>query len=524
MSSPFTGLPVVWVVPLGIGLAVVALMLLWTALLFVRGQRARTHAPPAPADGADRFTWVFLVPALNEQVTIRDSVNRLLALDVAHRRIVVIDDGSDDATTQILAELSHPDLVVLRRDPPRAREGKAAALNYAYRELDGLLAGVDRDTVIVVIVDADGRLRPSAPRYGAAHFADPSVGGVQALVRLYNRRRLLTWMQDVEFSVYGHLFQAGRDGWGTAGMGGNGQFNRLRALDELADDAGPWRDRMTEDQDLGLRLLAAGWEGRQELRAVVEQQGPATLRPLLRQRTRWSQGNLQAIGLTGEVWHAPLGRLPRIELLAYLLMPLWQGLVGIALVIAMALAVTGTTPFWDGGPRWQLLLIYLLTFAGTALGCIAARADQGPLGWLRGLVIAPARPGHRARLRVLQLVALAGPRALGPAPAHRTPRLGQDRTRAARNESADRAGACAERSSQRRTGAHLNGAAGPSVGPTAPASRSGRQQGLGSGPQRFPVWMRARCRTHLSPRHGRRPLGEPSGRFAQRMWLVLSAS
>src|SRR5207344_533327 len=105
MSSPFTGLPVVWAVPLGIGLAVIALMLLWTALLFVRGQRARTHAPPAPADAADRFTWVFLVPALNEQVTIRDSVNRLLALDVAHRRIVVIDDGSDDATTQILAEL-----------------------------------------------------------------------------------------------------------------------------------------------------------------------------------------------------------------------------------------------------------------------------------------------------------------------------------------------------------------------------------------------------------------------------------
>ena len=122
MSSPFTGLPVVWAVPLGIGLAVVALMLLWTALLFVRGQRARTHAPPAPADGADRFTWVFLVPALNEQVTIRDSVNRLLALDVAHRRIVVIDDGSDDATTQILAELSHPDLVVLRRDPPRGAD------------------------------------------------------------------------------------------------------------------------------------------------------------------------------------------------------------------------------------------------------------------------------------------------------------------------------------------------------------------------------------------------------------------
>ena len=80
-------------------------------------------------------------------------------------------------------------------------------------------------------------------------------------------------------------------------MGGNGQFNRLAALDAVADEEGPWRDKLTEDQDLGLRLLAAGWEGRQDLRATVDQQGLSKLRPLFRQRTRWSQGNLQAIGL-----------------------------------------------------------------------------------------------------------------------------------------------------------------------------------------------------------------------------------
>ena len=127
--------------------------------------------------------------------------------------------------------------------------------------------------MIVAIVDADGRLHPEAPAYAAAHFADPEVGGVQSLVRIYNRHRLLTWLQDVEFSVYGYLFQAGRNGWGTAGMGGNGQFNRLSALDEVADGRGPWRDRLTEDQDLGLRLIEAGWKGRQELRGTVDQQG-----------------------------------------------------------------------------------------------------------------------------------------------------------------------------------------------------------------------------------------------------------
>ena len=122
------------------------------------------------------------------------------------------------------------------------------------------LPGVDRERVIVVVVDADGRIAPTAPHFVAAHFEDPQVGGVQALVRIYNRTGFLTQMQDVEFSVYGSVYQAGRNHAGTAGMGGNGQFNRLSALDAIADGDGPWRNRLTEDQDLGLRLLAAGWK------------------------------------------------------------------------------------------------------------------------------------------------------------------------------------------------------------------------------------------------------------------------
>jgi cellulose synthase/poly-beta-1,6-N-acetylglucosamine synthase-like glycosyltransferase len=298
---------------------------------------------------------------------------------------VVIDDGSEDRTPEILASIEHPDLFVLRRDPPEAQQGKAAALNYAYRSLRG---HEDRERTIVVIVDADGRLHGSAPRYAASHFADPKVGGVQSLVRIYNRQHLLTWLQDVEFSVYGHLFQAGRDHWGTAGMGGNGQFNRLGALDDISDGKGPWRDRLTEDQDVGLRLLAAGWEGRQDLRATVDQQGLSRLRPLYRQRTRWSQGNLQAIGLRGEVLRAPLGPGAKLEQLAYLLMPFWQGIVGLGLLGGVVLWITGEASFWGASPTWQLGFFYLLAYGGTILGCVAARAESGPLGWMRGVLIA----------------------------------------------------------------------------------------------------------------------------------------
>ncbi len=384
LKYPFEGLALPWQILFTICLVVVVGIFVWILLLFFRGHATIAHPPEPPVEGADAFTWIFLVPALNEEVTIADSVARLVELPLARKRIVVIDDASSDRTPEILAGIEDPDLFVLRREKPDAQKGKAAGLNYAYRALRDY---GDRERTIVAIVDADGRLDPDAPLYAASHFVEPKVGGVQSLVRIYNRQRFLTWMQDVEFAVYGHLFQAGRNDWGTAGMGGNGQFNRLSALDDVADDEGPWRDKLTEDQDLGLRLIAAGWEGRQDLRATVNQQGLSNLRPLLRQRTRWSQGNLQAISLHRQVMKAPFALPARLEQLAFIFLPFWQGIIGLGLVGSLILAVTGTAPFWGGGPAWQLIFFYLLAFGGTSLGCMTARSDQGPFGWLTGFLI-----------------------------------------------------------------------------------------------------------------------------------------
>lgn len=161
---PFQGLPMVWTIVLSAGLVLILGMFGWSVLLFVRGRRARRNAPEARPGGDDDFLWVFLVPALDEEITIRDSVERLLAIELRRRLVVVIDDGSGDRTPEILCALSHPDLHVLRRDPPHAREGKAKALNHAYRALDSKIGDVDRNRVIVAIVDADGRLDGVAPR------------------------------------------------------------------------------------------------------------------------------------------------------------------------------------------------------------------------------------------------------------------------------------------------------------------------------------------------------------------------
>ena len=254
----FDGLPTGWQLFFTVALGIVLAMFLWTVVLFVaRGVRApctRGGCPTAPtgSGGSSSCPAQRGVDHPRQRGPLAGDARGAPADRRDRRRI-----RRRHARRPPRDRPPRPD-----GDPARAadaRRGKAAALNHAYQVVR---RGCGRTTPR----DRGGRRRRRPPpsrrtRYAAAHFADPTVGGVQSRVRIYNRGHLLTWMQDVEFGVYGSLFQMGRNDWGTAGMGGNGQFNRLSALDAVADEHGPWRDRLTEDQDLGLRLLTEGGRG-----------------------------------------------------------------------------------------------------------------------------------------------------------------------------------------------------------------------------------------------------------------------
>ena len=202
----------------------------------------------------------------------------------------------------------------------------------------------------------------------------------------------LTRLQDLEFGIFGALHQGARASWGAACMGGNGQMTRLTALDSVAGPEGPWRPMLTEDQDLGLRLLACGWRSAHEPRVAVRQQGLRSPRRLLRQRVRWCQGNLECLTLAGVILRSPLPRLARFELLAFMVAPFMEAMVAVATLAAIAFVVTGAVdPIPSGGPVESGLLVlalYLLGAGGVLMGFLSRATGLGPAAHLKGLVVA----------------------------------------------------------------------------------------------------------------------------------------
>jgi 1,2-diacylglycerol 3-beta-glucosyltransferase len=312
--------------------------------------------------------FVFLMPCLNEEKVILGSLQRLLSMPGGNFVVLVIDDGSDDRTAEVVGSAAGDQIWLLSRKPPNARQGKGEALNAAIRFLtsSGRLAGHDPAQVIVVVVDADGRLDPHAVTAVSPYFADPSVGAVQIGVRINNRgSSRLARMQDMEFVIYTEVFQRGRRHLGSVGLGGNGQFMRLSAL--LSLGGSPWTRSLTDDLDLGVRLLAAGWRNEYCSAAAVHQQGVVELRRLIRQRSRWFQGHLQAWTLIPLVLRSTPRR-ARSDLLYHLSSPailLIASFLSASFLLSLAncavLVTQGRNPF-----GWWIASTYALTF-GPAL-------------------------------------------------------------------------------------------------------------------------------------------------------------
>jgi poly-beta-1,6-N-acetyl-D-glucosamine synthase len=229
-----------------------------------------------------------LIPAFNEEAVIAVSVTAALAVDYPTLEVIVLDDGSSDATAKAAAEAARgdPRFRLLRDEVNR---GKAERLSVGCRE-----ARYD----LVAITDADTHLHPKALELLVARMgSSPMVAAVAGAPHVTNRGSLLQTMQVLEAAAIIGLIRRTQSLTGRVGVvaGVLGLFRRERVL-----AVGGFDGRMaTEDIDLSWRLLLAGWETVYEPRALVGMEVPSTLRALWTQRKRWARGQ-------GEVMHVHL--------------------------------------------------------------------------------------------------------------------------------------------------------------------------------------------------------------------------
>ncbi len=328
--------------------ALIAAVVVYYVSMYVFLQFKRLFSRRPVADHYAPFVFV-VIPAHNEEAVISHTVWSLLRQDYEHKLVLVMDDGSKDQTAAIASAIADgtDEAMVISRGPEIAGQGKGAVLNHAFeligsmvRDADPRLGGRSAADIIICITDADGQLERHTLRTVAAYFADPKVGGVQIGVRIANSStNMLARFQDIEFVGFSSYVQEARDAVGSVGLGGNGQFTRLAALQALGHE--PWTDCLTEDLDLGLSLVKLGWRIRFCQYAFVAQQGVTRIHQLIKQRTRWTQGHYQCWNHIPDLLRSrdvPIAT--RIDLMLYLLMVTFVVLVSLGMVFSL-LSIAG---------------------------------------------------------------------------------------------------------------------------------------------------------------------------------------
>jgi len=280
-----------------------------------------------------------IVPAHNEEASIRVEVRNLLELDYPELEIVVVNDGSDDGTLDEMREefrlrpVRSVYVASLKSAPVRGlyRSGVDARLLVIDKEpagskADAINAGLNAATSpYVCIVDADSVLeRDALLRIMVPVLADPKrVVAVGGIIRVLNgseiakgnlRRARLPRksIEIIQVIEYLRAFLIGREAWsqGNMLMVISGAFGVFRT--DLVRAVGGYRpNTMGEDFDLVARLHKHLLEKRAEYRIhfvpdpMCWTEVPSDLKSLSRQRARWQKGLLDVLWMTRDMLFRP---------------------------------------------------------------------------------------------------------------------------------------------------------------------------------------------------------------------------
>jgi cellulose synthase/poly-beta-1,6-N-acetylglucosamine synthase-like glycosyltransferase len=334
-------------------------------------RRRITKDVPLPAADAD-LPWVSLhVPAHNEPPDmVKDTLRSLLRLDYPRYEIVVIDDNTDDEQLWRPVEewcARHNVKFAHLENLPGYKSG---ALNYALRRM------THEDAELVGVVDSDYQLEPGFLRRCAPPFADPWIGFVQS-PQDYRGWETARYYRRLYYS-YKYFFavsQPSRNEHDGAIFAGTMGLIRRVALDEL----GGWDEWcITEDAEVSLRLLRAGWHGLHVDQTWGRGIMPLTFEALKGQRYRWCFGGIQILRMH---WRSlmpggknPENRLTNAQRWSYLAGGIqWYGdLLGLIFFVFL---LTGAVNLATGGGElFRKLTPFLLATVPVLVGLGLVRA------------------------------------------------------------------------------------------------------------------------------------------------------
>jgi len=272
--------------------AILASAYLWEICDAIGSETWRRRVAPAATaqlPAARDLPFVSLhVPAHNEPPDmVIDTLRKLLWLDYPNYEIILIDDNTDDESLWRPVEQwcrRHAVKFVHLADWPGYKSG---ALNYALRQM------TDERAEIIGVVDSDYQLDKAFLRRCAPLFAESWVGFIQTPqdYRGWERARYYRRLY-YSYKYFFAVSQPSRNERDGAIFAGTMGLIRRVALEQL----GGWDEWcITEDAELSLRLLRAGWTGYTVDHTYGRGIMPLTFEALKGQRYRWCFGGIQIL-------------------------------------------------------------------------------------------------------------------------------------------------------------------------------------------------------------------------------------
>ncbi len=231
-------------------------------------------------------TCAILIPAHNEEKVISATIASMLELEYPKDKlkIIVINDGSQDRTKEIILEYAVKDSRVQLFDVPKGEggKGKSRALNLGIKQADA---------EVIAMYDADNTPDKNALRYLVANLiSNPELGAVIGKFRTINKNHnLLTQFINIETLSFQSILQAGR--WqmhniatlpGTNFVMWSWLIHNLDGWDEEA---------LTEDSELSIRIYEEEYTIKFIPYSITYEQEPQEWKVWIKQRMRWVRGN-----------------------------------------------------------------------------------------------------------------------------------------------------------------------------------------------------------------------------------------